>query len=113
MHRLDDVGILKDIQPDAEKPAWQKAAENRKKQAEGDRLKKRNAFEIEFSNIEMEGREVPAQELAEKLDTNSRELLSWLGDTKRQKRDLKKDFEKYIGEDGKSYIRRKETGTHD
>ena len=84
MHRLDDVGILKDIQPDAEKPAWQKAAENRKKQAEGDRLKKRNAFEIEFSNIEMEGREVPAQELAEKLDTNSRELLSWLGDTKRQ-----------------------------
>ena len=113
VHRLDDVGILKDIQPDAEKPAWQKAAENRKKQAEGDRLKKRNAFEIEFSNIEMEGREVPAQELAEKLDTNSRELLSWLGDTKRQKRDLKKDFEKYIGEDGKSYIRRKETGTHD
>ena len=83
VHRLDDVGILKDIQPDAEKPAWQKAAENRKKQAEGDRLKKRNAFEIEFSNIEMEGREVPAQELAEKLDTNSRELLSWLGDTKR------------------------------
>ena len=79
VHRLDDVGILKDIQPDAEKPAWQKAAENRKKQAEGDRLKKRNAFEIEFSNIEMEGREVPAQELAEKLDTNSRELLSWLG----------------------------------
>ena len=113
VHRLDDVGILKDIQPDAEKPAWQKAAENRKKQAEGDRLKKRNAFEIEFSNIEMEGREVPAQELAEKLDPNSRELLSWLGDTKRQKRDLKKDFEKYIGEDGKSYIRRKETGTHD
>lgn len=113
VHRLDDVGSLKDIQPDAEKPVWQKAAENRKKQAEGDRLKKRNAFEIEFSNIEMEGREVPAQELAEKLDTSSRELLSWLGDTKRQKRDLKKDFEKYIGEDGKSYIRRKETGTHD
>lgn len=113
IHRLDDVGSLKDIQPDAEKPVWQKAAENRKKQAEDKRLKKRNEFEIEFSNIEMEGREVPAQELAEKLDTNSRELLSWLGDTKRQKRDLKKDFEKYIGEDGKSYIRRKETGTHD
>ena len=33
IHRLDDVGCLKDIQPDAEKPIWQKAAENRKKQA--------------------------------------------------------------------------------
>lgn len=107
VHRPDAVGSLKDIQPEAEKPVWQKAAENRKRQAEDKRLKKRNEFEIEFSNIEMEGREVPAQELAEKLGTNSRELLSWLGDTKRQKRDLKKDFEKYMGKDGTMHIRRK------
>lgn len=75
-------------------------------------MKKRNDFEVEFSNIEMEGREVSAQELANKLDTNPRELLAWLGDTKRQKKELKKDFEKYTGEDGKSYIRRKEEGAH-
>ena len=106
VHRPDAVGSLKDIQPEAEKPVWQKAAENRKRQAEDKQLKKRNEFEIEFSNIELDGREVPAQELAEKLGTNSKELLSWLGDTKRQKRDLKKDFETYIGEDGKAYIRR-------
>lgn len=106
-HRRDDVGSLSDIQPEEEKPVWQKAAENRKKQAEGKRLKKRNDFEIEFTNIELEGREVSAQELAEKLETNSKELLSWLGDTKRQKKELKNDFEKYTGEDGKSYIRRK------
>lgn len=113
IHRLDDVGSLKDIQPDTEKPAWQKAVENRKKQAEDRRMKKRNDFEIEFSNLELEGREVSAQELAEKLDTNPRELLSWLGDTKRQKKELKKDYEKYTGEDGKSYIRRKEGGAPD
>ena len=113
VHRADENGALGDIQPEADKPAWQKAAENRKKQAENNRIKKRNSFEIEFSNIEMEGREVSAQELADKLDTNPKELLSWLGDTKRQKRELKKDFEKYIGEDGKSYIRRKEGGAHD
>ncbi len=113
IHRLDDVGSLKDIQPDTEKPAWQKAVENRKKQAEDRRIKKRNDFEIEFSNLELEGREVSAQELAEKLDTNPKELLSWLGDTKRQKKELKKDFEKYTGEDGKSYIRRKEGGAPD
>ena len=61
----------------------------------------------------MEGREVSAQELADKLDTNPRELLSWLGDSKRQKKDLKNDFEKYMGNDGKSYIRRKREGAHD
>ena len=106
VHRIDGIGSLKDIQPEAERPLWQKTAESRKKQAEEGRLKKRNEFEIQFSNIELEGREVPAQELAEKLDTSSKELLSWLGDTRRQKRDLKKDFEKYIGDDGKAYIRR-------
>ena len=76
-------------------------------------MKKRNEFEIEFSNIELEGSRVSAQELAEKLETNPKELLSWLGDTKRRKQDLKRDFEKYIGEDGKSYIRRKGEGGND
>ena len=85
------------------------AESGRKPQETGgnNRIRKRNIFEIEFSNIEMEGREVSAQELSEKLDSNPRELLSWLGDSKRQKKELKKDFEKYTGEDGKSYIRRK------
>lgn len=108
VHRSDPSGALGDIQPEAEIPVWKKAAENRKKQAESNRLKKRNEFEIEFSNIEMDGREVSAQELAEKLETSSKELLSWFGDGKRQKRDLKKDYEKYTGEDGKIYIRKRE-----
>lgn len=30
VHRPDSVGVLSDIQPEAEKPAWQKAAERRK-----------------------------------------------------------------------------------
>lgn len=107
VHRADPSGVLGDIQPEAEVPVWKKAAGNRKKQAENNRLKKRNEFEIEFSNIEMDGREVSAQELAEKLNTNSKELLSWLGDTRRQKPELKKDFEKYMGEDGTMHIKRK------
>ena len=49
-----------------------------------------------------------AQELAEKLNTTSKELLSWFGDGQRQKKDLKKNFEKYMGDDGMAYIRRAE-----
>ncbi|MDE7211857.1 MAG: DNA primase, partial [Lachnospiraceae bacterium] len=106
VHRVDMTGVLVDTDPDEEVPVWKKAAENRKKQAESTRQKKLNEFEIEFSNLEMDGGEVSAQELAGKLNISPRELLAWLGDTKRQKHDLKKGFEKYVGEDGKSYIRR-------
>ena len=41
------------------------------------------------------------------LETNTKELLSWLGTGKRQKKELREKFEKYSGEDGKTYIRRK------
>ena len=70
-------------------------------------MKKRNEFEIEFSNLELEGQEVSAEELAEKLGTNPRDLLSWLGNGARQKKNLKDSFEKYMGEDGKMHVRRK------
>ncbi len=106
IHRLDNVGSLSDIQPEEEKPAWQNAIEKRKKKAEETRQKKRNEFEVEFSNLELEGKEVSAQELAEKLEVSSKELLSWFGTGQRQKKNLKSDFEKYTGDDGKVYIKR-------
>ena len=81
--------------------------QNRKKQAEEKRIKKRNEFEIAFSNLELEGEEVSAQELADRLETSSKELLSWFGSGQRQKKNLKKDFEKYLGDDGKMLIRRR------
>lgn len=108
VHKLDNVGSLKDINPEEEKPVWKKATENRKKKAEENRIKKRNEFEIEFTNIEIEGKEISAQEMAEKLETTSKELLSWFGNGQRQKKDLKRSFEKYTGQDGKVYIKRKE-----
>ena len=106
-HEVDEVGILSDIQLE-ELSSKDYAIQKRKKQAEDNRIKKQNEFEIEYANLEFEGEEVSANVLAEKLETTSKELLSWFGDGKRQKRNLKDKFEKYIGEDGKSYIRRKD-----
>ena len=108
VHRIDQVGSLKDLQLEAEKPMWEKAAQKRKENAQKTRERKLNEFEIAFQNIEFDGREISAAELAEALDTNSRELLSWLGETKRQKKELRRKFEKYMGDDGKAYIRRKD-----
>lgn len=108
IHLGDESGALKDIQPEDEKPAWERGAERRKKQAEKNRAKKLNRFELEFSNLELEGRkEISSKELAEKMEISSKELLSWFGDGVRQKKDLKKDYEKYMGENGMMCIRRR------
>jgi len=107
VHRIDQVGSLKDLQLEDDKPAWEKASQRRKENAQKNRERKLNEFEIAFQNIEFDGREISASELAEALETSAKELLSWLGEGKRQKKELRNKFEKYFGEDGKTYIRRK------
>ena len=107
VHRIDQVGSLKDLQLEAEKPMWEKAAQKRKENAQKTRERKLNEFEIAFQNSEFDGREISATELADALDTSSKELLSWLGIGKRRKKELTDKFEKYQGEDGKIYIKRK------
>ena len=108
VHVVDQDGVLQDIDPDDVKPQWQKAKEKRQEQAEKNKNKKVNQFEIEFSNIEIEGREVPAEELAEKLNTAPKTLLGWLGKGKKRNEDLAENFEAFYGEDGKRYIKRKD-----
>lgn len=108
VHVLDEDGALQDIDPDDIKPQWEKAKERRQEQAAKAKNKKVTQFEIEFSNIEIEGREVPADELAEKMNSNTKTLLGWLGKGKRSNEELVANFESYYGEDGKRYIRRKD-----
>lgn len=107
IHRMDDIGSLRDIHPEEEKPLYVKAAEKRKENAKKNRERKLNEFEIAFQNIEFDGREISPAELADALETTQKELLSWLGTGRRQKKELREKFEKYTGEDGKMYIRRK------
>ncbi len=108
VHVVDQDGVLQDIDPDDVKPQWQKAKKKRQEQAEKNKNKKVNQFEIEFSNIEIEGREVPAEELANKLNTTPKTLLAWLGKSKKRNEDLAENFEAYYGGDGKRCIKRKD-----
>lgn len=50
VHRLDEVGSLKDIDPEEEKPNWQKGKEARKKQAEAERKNKQTKFTMAIEN---------------------------------------------------------------
>lgn len=87
VHRLDEVGCLKDIKPDEEKPAWKKAIEKRKTPVER-KLERRKALEaaMEGSNFG----DAPA--LAD--------LAEFLGISERAARDRVKEHGGYEIEDG-------------
>lgn len=54
IHCLDEVGSLKDIQPESEKPGYQKGKEARKKQGELQRKAKRNKYNMAIENFRFE-----------------------------------------------------------
>lgn len=80
--------------------------ENRARKVEEEQNDLQNKFDMEFDNIAFEGREVPAQELAERLEYKSKVLLSWLGKGVKAKQFLKDNYEKYRGGDDRMYIRK-------
>ena len=51
VHRIADVGSLKDIQPDVEKPYWQKGKEARKKQGAEERKDKQAKYSMAIENF--------------------------------------------------------------
>ncbi len=67
VHQIDDVGILNDIQPDMEKPLWQRATEKRKKNAKSTREKINSSLEIAYASLALEG-DVTVKKLAEYWD---------------------------------------------
>lgn len=50
IHRVDDVGSLKDIEPEGEAPPWQKATNKRKDKAKKERRSKAEEFEDVVNN---------------------------------------------------------------
>ncbi|QQE76531.1 AAA family ATPase [Brevibacillus composti] len=50
IHKVDEVGSLKDIEPEGEAPAWKKAAEKRKSSAQKERRSKAEQFEDAVNN---------------------------------------------------------------
>lgn len=50
IHKVDDVGSLKDIEPEGEAPAWQKATNKRKDKAKQERRSKAEEFEVVVNN---------------------------------------------------------------
>ena len=113
IHTADESGCLQDVDPESEKPVWEKAQERRKEKAAKKKVEVRNKFEIAFTNLELGGEPVSVSAIAEAIDTKPETVKGWFGNGKTAKEEYKKCFEKYLGEDGKAYIKRKEACTDD
>lgn len=66
VHLPDSGDLLKDLSPESEKPAWQKAAEKRKP-AEVKKIQRSNSIEIAFAALETEGENITTEALAEHM----------------------------------------------
>lgn len=96
VHQPDKSGVLKDIQPDAEKAPWQRGADKNKKNAKERKNERKKAFEmaLEASNFG----ESPS----------ITDLANYLGVSERTARDRVKEFGGYVIEDG--YVKKSDCG---
>ncbi len=73
VHRIDNVGVLSDIQPEAEKPYWQKGKDARKKQGEAQQKDKQAKYSIAIGSFRLEHDDVypTVKELYEQMRSDA------------------------------------------
>lgn len=106
IHKLDESGTLEDVTPEEEKSPRERAQEKIREQNKQSHEESLNKFIIAFNNLDLAGVPVSLNDIADALDTLPKTVASWLGNSKKKKKDLKKLFEIYYGDDKKRYIRR-------
>ena len=92
VHIADQSGVLGDIQPEDNKPLWQKATDKRKKNAKSAREKINSSLEIAYASLSIEG-EVTVKGLAE----------YWNGMTEKGVKDRIKKSDSFYYENGIVY----------
>lgn len=73
VHKLDTIGVLKDLESEIEKPAWQKGRDARRKQGERQRKTKRDSYNMAIENFkfEHEGQYPTVKELYEIIKSDA------------------------------------------
>ena len=114
-HRLDDIGALKDTQPESEQSWWDRGRQKRAKAIQ----KQKNRLQIDMGNaVDLNGGAVSVAALAETLEKSVKDgkveryqattIAGWFNEKSKSHPELREDFEAFIGEDARAWIRRKE-----
>ena len=95
IHKVDEAGILKDIELDADKPDWKRAMDARKS-PEAKKVERQNEFNIAFENLSQEHDEVTVGMLADELCVEKRTIYRRIKESK--------GLFKKVSEEGKETI---------
>lgn len=107
-HYLDESDVLKDIDPETEKPSWEKMKEARTKKIEQEKADNLSALTVAFEGLESDG-VASAIDIAEEIGVSADTVKRWFGNGKRSRKEYKKLFEVFENQDDKRlYLRRKE-----
>ena len=116
VHVADRAGVLGDVRPEESKKEWkergrQKLADNN--QSQRDNIVTNIGNQIDFAPAES----VAIQDLTltnkNGKPYTAKEIGEWFGNGKKARPELISQFAKFIGEDGRSYLRRKDADTED
>ena len=111
IHRIDEVGVLKDVRPEEEKPYWEKAKEARQKKSKEERNKKHDEIVVAFNNLAINGDPVKMQDLADSLHVTTKTVGEWF---RKNRYKIADTFEKYQEtEDGFVFVRTRAVGAVD
>lgn len=111
IHEVDVDGLLADVNPEEEKTPYQRMLEAKKKQSEKDNAEKISQFAIAFDGLVDESGCVRLADIAEEIGVSKKTIGAWLGTGYKSKKELKKEFTKFMNDDDPqkiTYIKRKE-----
>ena len=109
VHTGDRAGVLGDAQPESEKPWYERGKEKRRKKIEH----QKNGYLIDIQNaLDMSGADAIAIDDLTLTDAkgkriNPKTIKGWLGNGNQAQDDFKKAYEKFMGEDGRAWLRRR------
>ena len=107
IHKSDETGILRDIDPEMELTGYQKMVEVRKKQAAKKSEDMLNQIEITFEAVQSDG-VASAVDIAEQIGVAPGTIKKWFGNGKQKRAEYKKRFDAFTDpEDKKLYLRLK------
>lgn len=106
IHKVDEVGSLKDIDPEGDKPAWQKATNKRKDSAKKERRNKAEEFEEAVSNCNF-GEPPTVKDLMDWYSSTGKEVAE------RTVRDWVKKYGYMIDKNNSNVIVKIDGGDHD
>jgi len=107
IHISDTDGVLQDAGYEGDIVPYKEATRARKKKAKDDKVSALDSFEIAFSGAENDGI-AAIDDIAQDCGKSSDYIKKLFGNGKKGDAEYQKRYEKFIGDDGRAYLKRRD-----